>query len=85
MTRRKTAATPAAPKRIGRPPRPRWPDLPKRYSNPSKLTGVDLWAYETVRDRGRVTGLATGSKNAGGADIPLRHTQRPVKEDRRDG
>ena len=54
MTRPKKA-TPEAKRPVGRPRRPSWPDLPKRYQHPEKLTGIDREAYEVLSTRGRIT------------------------------
>ena len=56
MTHRKTTQeAPAEPRPVGRPRRPRWPELPKRYQRPEKLTGIDAEVYRVLSTRGRIT------------------------------
>ena len=55
MSRKKKDAPAEAPRPVGRPRRPRWPELPNRYQHPEKLTGIDAEVYEALSTRGRIT------------------------------
>ncbi len=61
MSRRYPRKPTPAPKPVGRPPLPRWPEIHPRFHDPRKLTGIDRLAYE----------LATGQGARKGEEAPI--------------